>query len=103
MCDYQGYEFGASRYPDSVCIDGILYDADNCDSEGNLYEPMEEWPCPMCRPLDAIEKWFDYNGGRDEPEALNCALSLVNDIRTNRGEPEEIPMSAVAHFLGENP
>jgi len=30
MCDYQGYEFGA-RYPDSVCVDGRLLDADNCD------------------------------------------------------------------------
>ena len=34
VCDYQGYEFGA-RYPDSVCIDGRLFDADNCDNNGN--------------------------------------------------------------------
>ena len=27
MCDYQGYEFGAGTYPDSVCIDGRLHDA----------------------------------------------------------------------------
>ena len=24
MCDYQGYEFGAGSYPDSVCIDAAL-------------------------------------------------------------------------------
>jgi len=31
MCDYQGYEFGAGHYPDSVCIEGRLFDADACD------------------------------------------------------------------------
>jgi len=50
MCNYQGYEFGAGSYPDSVCIDGKLYDADDCDDEGNLYEPGEDIPCPMCDP-----------------------------------------------------
>jgi hypothetical protein len=40
QCDYHGYEFGAA-YPDSVCIRGRLYDADNCDDGGNLYEPVD--------------------------------------------------------------
>ena len=57
MCNYQGYEFGAGRYPDSVCIDGRLFDADNCDSKGNLYEPMEEIPCPMCNEAGAISDY----------------------------------------------
>jgi hypothetical protein len=48
MCDYQGYEFGA-RYPDSVCIKGRLFDADDCDNNGNLYDRGEDIPCPMCR------------------------------------------------------
>lgn len=46
-CDYQGHEFGAC-YPDSVCVDGLLYDADNCDDEGNLYQGAEDYPCPKC-------------------------------------------------------
>lgn len=37
MCNYQGYEFGAGRYPDSVCMDGRLLDADQCDAEGNIF------------------------------------------------------------------
>lgn len=74
-CGYQGYEFGAS-YPDSICVDGQLYDADNCDDEGNLYEPLEDVPCPMCREEDAIEWWF----GRGN---TNARL-LVADIRGNR-------------------
>jgi hypothetical protein len=100
MCDYQGYEFGAGRYPDSVCIDGRLFDADNCDGDGNLYEPMDHLPCPMCHPLEAIEYWFDYNGGEDEPNALRCALSLVNDIRKNRGITVRIKQTQVKYLLG---
>lgn len=86
MCNYQGYEFGA-RYPDSVCIDGKLYDADNCDNDGNLYEPMEDIPCPMCHPRKAIRYWTDRNlcGGIDDKEAAANARSLVKDIRKNRG------------------
>lgn len=39
--------FGAN-YPDATCIDGYLYDLDNCDVNGNLYEPSEKIPCPFC-------------------------------------------------------
>ena len=45
MCDYQGYEFGAS-YPDSMCIDGLLWDADSED-DGYLTNGGE-LPCPRC-------------------------------------------------------
>lgn len=87
MCDYQGYEFGAGSYPDSVCIDGRLLDADQCDDDGNLYDNDEDRPCPICRPYDAIEWWTDYNESGDTPKrrAAACAKSLVNDIRKNRG------------------
>ena len=49
MCDYQGHEFGAS-YPDSVCIDGFLWDADSGDScgDGWCYTTGGEIPCPKC-------------------------------------------------------
>jgi hypothetical protein len=45
MCGYQGYEFGAS-YPDSVCIDGLLWDADSGDEEG--LTNGGDLPCPCC-------------------------------------------------------
>lgn len=76
MCDYQGYEFGAN-YPDSVCIDGRLYDADNCDNDGNLYQPEEDIPCPVCR-KDAAIRWWRESGNIH-------ARQLVADIRRNRG------------------
>jgi len=46
MCDYQGYEFGAN-YPDSMCIDGLLWDADSDDGDGYLTNGGE-LPCPRC-------------------------------------------------------
>lgn len=88
-CGYQGYEFGAGRYPDSICVDGRLFDADHCDDSGGLYEPMEDIPCPMCREADAIRYWTERNriGGTSQRSARKAAVSLVADIRANRGLP----------------
>ena len=86
-CNYQGYEFGAGRYPDSVCINGRLHDADNCDDKGLIYLNEEDVPCPICRRADAIEWWADRNrlGGGTAKESKAAARSLVADIRQNRG------------------
>lgn len=92
MCNYQGYEFGAGRYPDSVCIDGRLFDADNCDSKGNLYEPMEEIPCPMCNEAGAIEYWTQQHmssQGWPRKHARVIAKGLVKSIRDNRANGTE--------------
>lgn len=100
MCEYQGYEFGAGSYPDSLCIDGKLYDADDCDDEGRLFVSDEDIPCPVCRPLAAVAWWasrnedfWDDDQDVDAPDAdakhsrraRDAALSMVNDIRKNRG------------------
>ena|SRR5258707_2558336 len=91
-CDYQGYEFGAGTYPDSMCIDGQLFDADDCDDQGNLYEPTEYIPCPMCDPGAAIKYWTRRNsiGGASKAAAQKAAKSLVADIRKNREAPTQI-------------
>jgi RecJ-like exonuclease len=95
MCNYSGYEFGAGNYPDSVCIDGKLYDADDCDDEGNLYEPGEDIPCPMCEPKGAVKYWAARNrcGGSSQRAASRNARSLVADIRANRGVHNMIDVS----------
>lgn len=87
QCNYQGYEFGAGWYKDSICIDGRLFDADACDDSGNLYEPVEEIPCPLCRKREAIIYWTDRNrlGGATKKDAAIAARSLVADIRQKRG------------------
>ena len=86
-CGYQGYEFGAGRYPDSICVGGRLFDADNCDDEGNLYEPLDHIPCPICRRADAIRYWTERNrlSGITVAAARSAARSLVADIRWRRG------------------
>jgi len=100
MCGYQGYEFGAGRYPDSVCIDGRLFDADNCDNDGNLYEPGEDIPCPMCDPKGAVAYWTDRNCGLvTRRTAAKYARSLVADIRANRGVDNMTDTAAAA--IGE--
>lgn len=92
-CGYQGYEFGAGTYPDSICVEGRLFDADDCDDRGNLYEPAENIPCPMCEPEAAVEYWTERNqrGGGDEKEAAEAARALVADIRKNRGVTTALP------------
>jgi hypothetical protein len=92
-CRYQGYEFGAS-YPDSVCIDGWLWDADSGEADpdggGWMYDHGGEdvgIPCPCCREKDAVEYWFQRNrsmGGLSVREAKATARSLVADIRSTR-------------------
>jgi hypothetical protein len=89
-CGYQGYEYGARTYPDSICFGGRLYDADACDDKGNLYEPPEDIPCPMCDPKGAVEYWTqrNQNRGGSQRAARNAARSMVKDIRKNRGVVE---------------
>lgn len=89
-CGYQGYEFGAS-YPDSLCCGGRLYDADNCDNKGNLYEPGEHIPCPMCHPRLAERYWtqINQNSGLNFLKARHNAKALVADIRRNRRNKTE--------------
>lgn len=82
-CDYQGYEFGA-RYPDSVCVEGHLLDADDCDANGNLYDNEEDIPCPMCRREDAIRWWASARMDGTYKERMKKARALVTDIINNR-------------------
>ena len=58
QCNYTGSDFGAT-YHDSVCIGGQLYNADDCDSKGNLYEPVEFVPCPKCNHDEWLERFRD--------------------------------------------
>ena len=92
MCTYQGYEFGAALYPDSVCIEGRLFDADHCDGDGNLYDNDEDIPCPMCRPTDAVAYRAEQHfmvGDVDQEEALKMAMSQIASFRENRGVFDE--------------
>lgn len=60
-CGYKGHEFGAN-YLDSECFGGQLYDMDNCDDNGLLYEPCEYLPCPNCRMEEWLESMVEHIG-----------------------------------------
>lgn len=55
MCDYQGYDFGAS-YPDACCINGYLWDLDSCEEPGGPLYSGGELPCPQCN----HEEWLEW-------------------------------------------
>ena len=82
MCDYQGYEFGAGHYPDSLCHEGYLYDAD-----GDGIPPKEdmEIPCPKCN----REKWKEWRLERlcescqIDPEVQDCHKESETHICLN--------------------
>lgn len=67
-CGYSGHEFGAT-YPDSVCLEGRLYDADHCDDNGNLYEPLDYIPCPECN----HEAWLEMQREQIEEQGWIAA------------------------------
>lgn len=46
-CGYDGCHFGAT-YPDGMCIDGYLWDADSCDEPGGDLTVGGDEPCPCC-------------------------------------------------------
>lgn len=57
-CGYEGRDFGAS-YIDSKCYGGKLYDLDNCDDRGNLFEPLDYIACPQCQHESWRERFED--------------------------------------------
>ena len=76
-CGYQGCEFGAKSYLDSLCCGGRLYDTDD------FVEPAEDIPCPNCREQDAIDYWFDRFaiGGEEPASARSAAIGFVTHLR----------------------
>lgn len=82
-CGYTGHDFGAP-YPDSECFGGRLYDMDNCDEEGNLYEPGDYIPCPDC----CHEEWRD---------TFKEQIEMDGWIAAEKGKPEsDCPFPAAA-------
>ena len=58
-CNYEGKDYGAN-YIDAQCIDGYLYDLDDCDEHGNLYENDCNIPCPKCNTSEYVEYNNNY-------------------------------------------
>lgn len=90
MCNYQGHEFGAV-YPDSVCIDGYLWDADSggCDEDGNSYlDHGGDIPCPSCNAKEHIKYYADdiINYGFESferPLTTKMVKNVMPDLPSN--------------------
>lgn len=106
------FPYWGAFYPDARCVDGILYDLDRCDSEGNLYHPIEDIPCPFCRteefidcdPLGKKEEY--YKGIEDEEEAEDKArkwyLNYISKLRDKYGDGNKVvPVKTGVEFIAE--
>ena len=65
-CDYAGHEFGAP-YPDSMCIEGYLWDADS--EEDGMLTSGGEWACPRCNTRECLE------AAMEEAKDGGCGIS----------------------------
>jgi hypothetical protein len=81
-CNRQFY-YGTPDYPDCRCVDGYLWDDDDCDSNGNLYVPTEKIPCPFCHPeeYDSAEERervasLEYSRHASPVNKVNCIMIL---------------------------
>ncbi|KAA0678093.1 hypothetical protein [Roseomonas genomospecies 6] len=83
-CDYAGHEFGAS-YPDSMCIEGFLWDADSDDGDGMLTSGGDI-PCPQCNHA----RWLEHI--RDE--VIEAGYEAAYDGKT----ADDCPFPAKARF-----
>lgn len=93
MCSYCGHEFGAG-YPDSVCIDGWLWDCDSYEDGG--YTHGGEWACPACNTKrmlsDALETAKEGSCGHSMFQPYCAATSweaaCQSALRANHQEAE---------------
>ena len=74
-CNYTGKDFGA-WYPDSICIDGYLWDMDSGHADGNdggwVYTIGGDIPCPQCNPVDLIGPHHEENQYIIEQDYIKC-------------------------------
>lgn len=74
--------FGAS-YPDTICMDGLLHDADDCADNGDIYLKDEPFPCPFCNGEEYV-KWasnyysINWAKAREMKNALRAKYNPVN-------------------------
>lgn len=70
------FPFFGAKYPDATCIDGKLWDLDNCDENG-LISSDDNPPCPFCN----TDAFLNYIVDTDEKD--------LADIHNNSTLSEE--------------
>lgn len=80
-CGYQGYEFGAC-YPDSLCCDGYLWDADSCDEPGGHLHSGGEIACPRCNTEQFLADALDSAGENGCGESMLTPWCAATQLAT---------------------
>lgn len=101
-CNYQGYEFGGG-YLDSVCIDGLLWDADSCDEPGGPLYRGGELACPQCNTeqflADALTQAKGGGSGRMQAGSFDHAYVAGYDFEKRVLYAARLNRPAVDRFL----
>ena len=88
-CNYQGYEFGAS-YPDSVCIEGRLWDADYCDNDARARKAWAaENPAYWKQYRDTNPAYAERNRNLQQSRNQKLRASVIANEDASR--PENSP------------
>lgn len=61
------FPFFGAAYPDATCIDGVLYDLDDCNDDGTLNE-KDNTPCPFCCTEAFLESQIGEADDYETPE-----------------------------------
>lgn len=88
-CGYEGYDFGA-WYPDSICIDGYLWDLDSCNEPGGALHGGGNIPCPCCKTKDYLISYNDMKlsgNARQRRKQLRVAIAKVKKWALHQYEP----------------
>lgn len=75
------FPFFGARYPDATCIDGYLWDLDNCDENG-LISTGDNPPCPFCN----TDAFIDYHTEIDD----NQLNEMTKDSDLSEEDKNEI-------------
>lgn len=70
------FPFFGANYPDACCIDGVLYDLDDCNDDGTLNE-KDNTPCPFCQTDSFIEYKVGEPDDYDSKEEWQAEVDSV--------------------------
>lgn len=88
-CDFHESYFGAT-YPDGRCIDGYIYDEDDCDDKGNLYMNEDADPCPKCNHSNWLEQ-FEDSTEMEGYEDFEKGIHKYKHKEVWHEQPEDMP------------
>lgn len=72
------FPFFGATYPDATCIEGVLYDLDDCNEDGTLNE-KNNTPCPFCQTEAFLEQEVGSPYDYEAPEEYIAEVARVKE------------------------